>query len=155
MGTDIMEVTQNIYKYFRESLPQYTAIEIRKKSYHPDDSCLYMVSTKKTDGTYAVWTCWDEHTRSLNHGHYGLPDMESCARVMAECQAPASAPENSTPLQILRTFLIKRDIYFEDPCQELLYITGYADGIRAQQEYRWNRLENADTDILFAEALES
>lgn len=74
---------------------------------------------------------------------------------MAECQAPASAPENSTPLQILRTFLIKRDIYFEDPCQELLYITDYADGIRAQQEYHWNTLGSRDTDILFAEALES
>lgn len=30
MQANLIEVTQNINKYFRGSLPQYTAIEIRK-----------------------------------------------------------------------------------------------------------------------------
>lgn len=58
--------------------------ESRKKSYHPDDSHLYMVSAKKGDGTYAVWTSWNQKTESLNHGHYGLQSEEACEKIMDE-----------------------------------------------------------------------
>lgn len=50
------EVEGNIREYFKENLPRYQVIEIRKKSYHPDDDFLYMIASKKDDGTYTVWT---------------------------------------------------------------------------------------------------
>ena len=43
-----------------------------------------MISARKDDGTYAVWTCWNQKTESLNHGHYGLQSEEECEKVMDE-----------------------------------------------------------------------
>ena len=59
-------------------------MEVRKKSYHPDDAHLYMVASKKNDGAYAVWTGWNDNTRSLNFGHYDLKDLDACHKVMDE-----------------------------------------------------------------------
>lgn len=78
------KVAEQVKAYFREDLPLYTILEIRKKSYHPDDHYLYMVSAIKCDGTYAVWTCWNHITKSLNHGHYGLQSQEECEKIMDE-----------------------------------------------------------------------
>ncbi|MCI9546225.1 MAG: hypothetical protein HFH60_06015, partial [Lachnospiraceae bacterium] len=45
---------------------------------------LYMVSAKKDDGTYAVWTCWNDSIKSLNSGHYDLPSEDFCEKLMDE-----------------------------------------------------------------------
>ncbi len=81
MKVDVNKVREHVELYFKEHLPQYTVLEIRKKSYHPDDCYLYMVSAGKEDGTYAVWTSWNETTQSLNYGHYGLKSTEDCEKV--------------------------------------------------------------------------
>ena len=82
MKTGLLEVMEQVTIYFKENLPKYTVLKIRKKSYHPDDSHLYMVAAKKDDGTYSVWTCWNQKLKSLNHGHYGLQSKEDCEKVM-------------------------------------------------------------------------
>ena len=69
---------------FQREPSQIHRIKIRKKSYHPDDSHLYMVSAKKDDGTYAVWTSWNQKLKSLNHGHYDLQSERDCETVMDE-----------------------------------------------------------------------
>lgn len=74
----------NIQNYFKENLPQYKVVKVRKKSWHKDDSHLYMVAAKKNTGKYAVWTSWNDKTQSLNYGHYDVPDMEACDRIMDE-----------------------------------------------------------------------
>lgn len=84
METRLSEVMEQVTLYLKEHLPGYTVLKVRKKSYHPDDSHLYMVSAKKDDGTYAVWTSWNQKTGSLNHGHYGLQSEEACEKVMDE-----------------------------------------------------------------------
>ena len=84
MEKRLLEIREQIMLYFKEHLPKYTLLNIRKKSYHPDDSHLYMISARKDDGTYAVWTCWNQKTESLNHGHYGLQSEEACKKVMDE-----------------------------------------------------------------------
>lgn len=78
------EVKVNVKEYFRESLLRYEVIKIRKKSYHPDDAHLYMIAAKKDDGTYAVWTGWNDKNKSLNYGHYDLKDLDTCHKVMDE-----------------------------------------------------------------------
>lgn len=78
------EVVTGIKKYFVVHLPQYEILKVRKKSYHEDDAHLYMVSAVKRDGTFAVWTSWNNLTKTLNHGHYDLPDLETCDRIMDE-----------------------------------------------------------------------
>ena len=84
MPNELFEVFENVKSYFKEHLPKYDVLRVRRKSYHPDDSYLYMVSAKKDDGTYAVWTCWNESTKSLNHGHYNLTSEEDCKKLMDE-----------------------------------------------------------------------
>ena len=78
------EVLANINSYFEENLPRYEVVKIRKKSYHPDDGHLYMVAAQKDDGTFSVWTGWNDKTRSLNFGHYDLKNMETCEAIMDE-----------------------------------------------------------------------
>ena len=79
-----LEVMEQVKLYFKENLPKYTVLEIKKKSHHPDDSHLYMVSAKKDDGTYAVWTSWNQELKSLNYGHYDLQSEKDCEKIMDE-----------------------------------------------------------------------
>lgn len=67
-------------KWFKEI---NTLEELRKLvvKYPPDDDYLYMVSAKKDDGTFAVWTSWNEAIQSLNYGHYDLSSVEDCERL--------------------------------------------------------------------------
>lgn len=78
------EVEINVKEYFKDNLPRYTVVKIRNKSYHPEDSHLYMIAAKKDNGTFAVWTGWNDKTRSLNYGHYDLKNMETCEAIMDE-----------------------------------------------------------------------
>lgn len=84
MNINLNEVREHIELYFKEHLPQYTVLEIRRKSSHPDDTHLWMVSAQKSDGTYAVWTGWNEMAKSLNYGHYGLASIDSCEKIFEE-----------------------------------------------------------------------
>ena len=84
MKTGLLEVMEQVTLYLKEYLPGYTVLKVRKKSYHPDDSHLYMLAAEKDDGTYAVWTCWNQKTETLNHGHYGLQSEEACKKIMEE-----------------------------------------------------------------------
>ena len=56
MNINLNKVREHIELYFKENLPQYTVLEIRRKSSHPDDTHLFMVSAKKSNGIYAVWS---------------------------------------------------------------------------------------------------
>ena len=54
MGIDLNEIREHVKLYFKENLPKYTVLEIRRKSNHPEDSYLWIVSAEKEDGTFAV-----------------------------------------------------------------------------------------------------
>ncbi|MDE6602437.1 MAG: hypothetical protein K2K90_09810 [Lachnospiraceae bacterium] len=84
MNINLIKVREHIELYFKEHLPQYTVLEIRRKSCHPDDAHLFMVSAKKSNGIYAVWTGWNELSQSLNHGHYDLKSAEKCEKLFEE-----------------------------------------------------------------------
>lgn len=78
------EVMMNVEDYFRKNLKQYTVLDVRNKSIFAEDYFLFMVSAIKEDGSYAVWSCWNNETMSLNHGHYGLKTLEDCEKIFAE-----------------------------------------------------------------------
>lgn len=84
MNINLNDVREHIERYFKENLPQYTVLEIRRKSSHPDDSHLFMVSANNGNGTYAVWSSWNETTQSLNYGHYGLQSAEECEKIFED-----------------------------------------------------------------------
>lgn len=86
MNNNFIETVRHVAEYFEQHLPQYAIMEVRRKSCHPDDDYLYAVSAKKDDGTFAVWTCWNEKLQSLNHGHYGLKSFEECDPDYTPCQ---------------------------------------------------------------------
>ena len=81
---DMKQVRMNVEEYFKKHLPGYTVLEIRKKSVFPEDNYLFMVSAIKEDGSFAVWTCWNETSQSLNYGHYNLHSIEDCKKIFEE-----------------------------------------------------------------------
>lgn len=152
MNINFKDVVQHVYDYFEEHLPLYTVFEIRRKSYDTEnDDYLFMVAARKQDGTYAVWTCWNESIRSLNHGHYNLPDMKTCSEIMTEYQTAHDT--ESSPLECLQELLIKRDDHFEDSYHEILYILGFADGIASQYKNHWNPMTETEIYELYQEAV--
>lgn len=86
MGMETLEVREHVELYFKEHLLEYTVLEVRRKSFHPDDGHLYMVSAQKEDNTFAMWSNWNEATQSLNHGHYNLCSVDDCERLFEEYQ---------------------------------------------------------------------
>lgn len=66
-------VFKNISDYFERKNLSYDLMFAIRKSVYPDDDYLYMIAARhKNNGTMTVWTCWNEKTQSLNHGHYDL-----------------------------------------------------------------------------------
>ena len=86
MDINLNEIRKHIELYFKEHLPQYTVLAVRRKSSHPDDTHLWMVSAEKSNGTFTVWTGWNEATQNLNHGHYDLKSIEECEKTFEEYQ---------------------------------------------------------------------
>lgn len=80
---ELQKIVADIKSYFREHLPNYDVVEVRRKSYHPDDAHLFMVAARKEE-TFIVWTGWNESRQTLNHGHYNLANLEACDKVMDE-----------------------------------------------------------------------
>ena len=81
---DLKQVRTNVEEYFKKHLSQYTVLEIKHKSEYPEDSYLFMVSAIKEDGSFAMWTAWNESTQSLNYGHYGLDSYADCEILFEE-----------------------------------------------------------------------
>lgn len=155
MDINFKEVVQHVYDYFEEHLPLYTVFEVRKQSYEPADNYLYMVAAKHQNGSYAVWISWNESIQSLNHGHYGLPDMKTCAEIMAEYQNTHSTDETeNTPLRCLQELLVKNDDNLEDSYQQIIFVAGFEEGIKAQQKNNWAPLFEEEIDELYKEAVE-
>lgn len=155
MDINFKNVVQHVYDYFEEHLPQYTVFEVRKQSYNPADNYLYMVAAKKKDESYTVWTNWNEQIHSLNHGHFDLPDMKACAEIMINYQNTHDTGETgNTPLKCLKDLLVKHDANLEDSYQQIIFVTGFGEGIKAQQKNNWNPLSEAEIDALYQEAVE-
>lgn len=155
MDINFKDVVQHVYDYFEEHLPLYTVCEVRKQSYDPADNYLYMVAAKKKDESYVVWTNWNESTQSLNHGYYGLPDMKTCAEIMTEYQSTHNTDETeNTPLKCLQELLIKHDDNLEDSYQQIIFVTGFCDGIAAQRKNNWREMLETEIDKLYFEIVE-
>lgn len=78
------EVMESIKRYFASELNGYEPISVYRKSNHPDDSYLYMVSARNANGYYACWTSFNTTTESLNYGHYNLSALTDCDSVLEE-----------------------------------------------------------------------
>lgn len=65
-------VMKSVCKYFEEKLPAYVPAAVARASKHPEDELYTVVAKHRGSGKFATWTCWNESTQSLNHGHYDL-----------------------------------------------------------------------------------
>lgn len=66
------KVYKNVRSYFSagHGVENYNLVSVRQKL---TETYIYRVMARhKTTGKYAVWTCWNETTQSLNFGHYNL-----------------------------------------------------------------------------------
>jgi len=153
MNINFKDAVEHISDYFEKHLPLYTIFEVRRQSYDPDDY-LYMITAQKPDGTFTIWTSWNESIQSLNHG-YDLPNLKLCIKIMEEYQNTHSTycTVNSEPLEYLRQLLIKHDDNFEDSYQQILYISGFCDGIAAQRKNNWCEMTESEIGKLYHEAL--
>ena len=81
----VKKVMEQVRRYFKEHLPQYEVLEVRRKSNHPKDDYLWMVSAyNRENDTYAFWSSYNTKTGSLNHGHYGLVNESDCHDLFEE-----------------------------------------------------------------------
>lgn len=90
---EIMNAKRNVTAYLAKHLSDYKLVKIIRKSIYPEDAHLYMVSAKRKDGKFAVWTSWNENTQSLNHGHYNLDSLETCNKIFEEYKNIGSCPD--------------------------------------------------------------
>lgn len=87
-------VVNNVKHYLATQLPNYELVKVLRKSSHPADHYLYMVVARNTKypdikrdyggGEYALWTCWNESTQCLNHGHYDIATEEKATELAKE-----------------------------------------------------------------------
>ena len=155
MDKNYAEVVRRVEQYFEEHLPQYTVMEVRRKSYHAEDDYLYMVSAVKKDGSsFAFWSSYNDSRQTMNCGHYNLSSLEVCAKLMSDYQGRTYTDGDTTPLEVLQQLLIQNDDSFESSYQELLYVKGYTDGVIAQQEHGWDRLTQTEVNTLLQKAVE-
>jgi len=78
------DVIANISEYFSRHLPGYQLVQVCRKSNHPEDANLYSVVASKDKNEFACWTSWNNTTRSLNYGHYGLHSEHEASETLEE-----------------------------------------------------------------------
>ena len=115
------KVRKNVDKYFTEKngLANYEPIAVGHVN--GNDDYLYIVLARQIrGGEWAVWTCWNESTQSLNYGHYNMtewaamrlfldpyhgnrPTEDRLSEIATDCiDALLEEADNSYSLQFLR-----------------------------------------------------
>lgn len=79
----MIRTTLNVPESVRKSVDEYFEASNGLKNYEPiavghvndADDYLYIVLARQIrGGKWAVWTCWNESTKSLNFGHYDMSE---------------------------------------------------------------------------------
>lgn len=71
-------VINDVKKYFKDFMQNYSILHIYRRSNHPEDRYLYSITAKDTKGEYACWSSWNQSLNSLNHGHYNISSEQEC-----------------------------------------------------------------------------
>ena len=91
------EVKEHISQYLSTELPSYELLYVCRASDHPDDDFLYQVAAYNTKtNEYACWTSWNEQSRGLNYGHYGLKTFPDAKSILDEHYHVSSFDMRST-----------------------------------------------------------
>ena len=75
---NIFEMVMNYFRKFEHGVSSYEPVGVRPKNADERDNYLYLVMAQYTGenefkkGTYAVWTCFNTETQSMNYGHYDM-----------------------------------------------------------------------------------
>lgn len=77
-------VIDDVIDFFKNELSGFTPLKVCRHSNHPDDSYLYSVFGQKEDGSIACWSTFNESTKSMNYGHYGLSSFEDAMDVIKD-----------------------------------------------------------------------
>lgn len=77
----------------------YESAYVLRKSLHPKDKNLYVVIAKKKNSYapyYSFWSCYNDATITLNHGHYGYDDWNKCFDAALEYVSEGGTTMNET-----------------------------------------------------------
>lgn len=94
-------IPQDVLQRIREEVNRigYDYIFVLRKSLHPKDKNLYVVIAKKKNSYvpyYSFWSCYNDETQSLNHGHYGYDDWNKCFDAALEYVSEGRTTMNET-----------------------------------------------------------
>ena len=126
----VSNVLERIIDYFDTNDLRYEPISVRPCSSNEKDNYLYCVLAKyigdadfKKD-TYAVWTCFNTSTNSMNYGHYDMSYEEACKFFIdyGKGKQPISYGRLSELATLFKDGLLEDDIesameYFSDTCE--------------------------------------
>lgn len=90
--TTLMSISKEIETYFQKHLSGYEPLSMCPTN----TSYIYRVMAKRKHnpypgmmGDYAVWTCWNTTTNSLNCGHYDLSEKTAREILLGQLQKRA------------------------------------------------------------------
>lgn len=83
-----------IIKYFKENLPEYEIENVLHRSSSEKDDYMNIVVARHKNypeikrnaggGEYVVWSCWNNSTKVLNHGHYDIKNYDAALDLARE-----------------------------------------------------------------------
>ena len=76
------EVIENVRDYLNEE-DLGELVSVSRASEHQDDNYLYHVIAKKGN-SFRCWTCWNNSTKCLNNGHYGLSSVIEAEEILSK-----------------------------------------------------------------------
>ena len=93
-----LKIYDNVSEYFKRNNMNYDVQEIIPNG-SPFNHNLYIVIAKHTNypeskkscggGPWVVWSCWNEVTQCLNHGHYDILDYDKAYALAMDLSAQA------------------------------------------------------------------
>ena len=123
-------VLEMVIDYFKESDLKYEPISVRPYSEFEGDNYLYCVLAKYIgnadfkQNTYAVWTCFNTSTNSMNYGHYDMSYEDACKFFIdyGKEKQPISYGRLSELATLFKDGLLEDDVesameYFIETCE--------------------------------------
>ncbi len=91
-----LKIYDNVSEYFKRNNMNYAVQEIIPNE-SPFNHNLYIVIAKHINypeskkscggGPWVVWSCWNEATQCLNHGHYDILDYDKAYALAMDLRA--------------------------------------------------------------------
>ena len=129
-------VRKNVDKYFAEGhgLTNYEPIAVGQHRGKGEAEYIYVVLARQIrGGEWAVWTCWNESTQSLNYGHYNLTEQQAMRLFMDTDSLYSKRPTEDRLSEIASSCI--DGLMLDDEEQALIYLRDTVELTKEECEY--------------------